>query len=173
MDCPVLRERLTLYAENMLDDRGRRQVEGHLETCAACRATLEQIVAMRTLLRNVPPVEVPAETVQEAAEGIHRAISRSPRRRPASIRALSPRLQPVARHPAFVGIVAAVVLVVALLWGLGRFERSAPSPPRPPEFAEQEVDFYLQEHALSADQGMLTGDNFSWMVVADRGDRNK
>jgi anti-sigma factor RsiW len=166
MSCPLLRERLTLYAEEMLDDQDRRRVEEHLAQCQECRTTLDEIRATRELLRRMPAVELPEELVQQTADRIRLARSRVRRRRPASVRPLTPRVRPSLRQPAFVATLAAAALVIAFLWGLGIFNRST-APPAPTQAeVEQDLDFYLREHALSAEEGTLTGDNFSWLVVA-------
>lgn len=166
MSCPVLRERLTLYAEGMLEAGEKARVETHLEACEACRAVLEGIRDTRKLLRLAASVELPAGLVEETAERIRLARSGRPGPRQASIRPLVPRLRPLLRNPAVVGVAAAAALLVAVLWGLGTFNRGGTHPAAGPLSAEQDVDFYLQEHALSADQGMYAGDNFSWLVVA-------
>ncbi len=42
-ECDSVRDKLPLYAENMLDDESRAEIEVHLEQCADCRAELERI----------------------------------------------------------------------------------------------------------------------------------
>ncbi len=173
MSCPLLRERLTLYAEGILDQGERRQVEAHLETCDECRTTLEEILATRDLLRQIPPVVFSSDVVEETAERIRRARSGVRRRKRASARPLLTRLPAAFRQPAVVGALAVAVLLAALLWGLGEFHRR-PVPPVPPQAqAEQDMDFYLQEHALAAEQSMLTADEFSWLVVTGEGSGQK
>jgi anti-sigma factor RsiW len=164
----VLREQLTLYAEGLLEAGEKARVETHLEACEACRAVLEGIRDTRKLLRLAASVELPAGLVEETAERIRLARSARPGPRQASIRPLVPRLRALSRNPAVVGLAAAAAaaLLVAVLWGLGTFNRGGTHPAAGPLSAEQDVDFYLQEHALSADQGMYAGDNFSWLVVA-------
>lgn len=172
MSCPRLQERLTLYAEDLLDENERRQVEEHLDQCDICNTTLEEILATRELLRKAAPRSLPVELVEQTAERIRQARSGGRRsRRPATVRPLGSRIPSALRHPAYVAVVAAAMLLAAFLWGLGIFDRSARMPMEAE--AERDVDFYLQEHALSAEQGMLTGDNFSSLVLASEPSRQK
>lgn len=56
-------ERLRLllddYIAGALDERERREIETHLETCAECRATAEELRTVRAALRALPEVEAP------------------------------------------------------------------------------------------------------------------
>jgi len=51
MDCKALLAALEAYLDNELDRADAREVEAHLESCAACRAALERLDDMRRALR--------------------------------------------------------------------------------------------------------------------------
>lgn len=53
-------ELLSGYLDAELTVEERTQVENHLESCPECRSELEGIAAIRTRLRALPPLEVPA-----------------------------------------------------------------------------------------------------------------
>ena len=53
------RPRLQEYIANELDERSHRNADAHLESCAECRAEVEELRAVRTMLRSMPDVEVP------------------------------------------------------------------------------------------------------------------
>lgn len=52
MDCKALLAALEAYLDNELDRADAREVEAHLESCAACRAELERLDALRRALRD-------------------------------------------------------------------------------------------------------------------------
>lgn len=54
-----LRDNLSAYADGRLSPDATRSVEGHLETCGACRGELEDLRAAVALLRALPEAETP------------------------------------------------------------------------------------------------------------------
>lgn len=57
MDCSEVRKRLTGMALDELDVEERREAEGHLASCAPCRAERESVERTMKALGGVPPVE--------------------------------------------------------------------------------------------------------------------
>lgn len=51
MDCRTCSSLIEAYLDNELDRADARELEAHLETCAACRAALERLDDMRRALR--------------------------------------------------------------------------------------------------------------------------
>ena len=43
LSCAVVRDLLPLYADDLVSDETRAEVDGHLETCPACSAVLRDI----------------------------------------------------------------------------------------------------------------------------------
>ena len=57
MPCAETERRLHAYFDGELDALGAAAFESHLETCAECRAALEDLKAMRSALRAELPYE--------------------------------------------------------------------------------------------------------------------
>ena len=51
--CPIVRDLLPLYAENMVSAETREAVEAHLESCPACRKALGELQAGIDVPRTV------------------------------------------------------------------------------------------------------------------------
>jgi hypothetical protein len=68
-----LGEAITGYLDGELDPAGREQADAHLAGCAECRAELDGLHHVRTLLREAPPVAPP--------EGFIERVVRERRRR--------------------------------------------------------------------------------------------
>ena len=75
----ISEEELSLLLDNRLEERARRHVESHLDTCSRCRADYEALRQTVHLLQTMPRVAVPrAFTLSEADIGSKTAPSRSP-----------------------------------------------------------------------------------------------
>ena len=61
MECNNVRELLSLYIDNMLDDEQMREVEKHLATCDACKKEMEELSDMVAMLSELEEYEVPEE----------------------------------------------------------------------------------------------------------------
>ena len=60
--CEDIRERLTLYLDNELQDDERLRVEGHVQSCASCKAFVEKELAFLNAIRGTGPLHTaPAE----------------------------------------------------------------------------------------------------------------
>ncbi len=62
MQCPSCRDQMLDYLYDLLDDADRREVQAHLDGCAACRAQLEKARAQQNLLAAAARMEFPAVT---------------------------------------------------------------------------------------------------------------
>lgn len=85
MDCKAASELLPLYFDGELDRATSREIEAHLDHCAACSALLVEHDALRRALRNdVPRYGAPASLharIKEASEQVTGArVARSQRR---------------------------------------------------------------------------------------------
>ena len=73
MPCAEAESRLHAYFDGELDALDAAAFEGHLETCAHCRAALEDLEAMRAALRAELPYErVPAALAARITESLDR-----------------------------------------------------------------------------------------------------
>jgi len=79
MNCNAVREALPLYLDNMLSEVQVEMVEEHLMLCDECKAVLNDLKQLRSILSVVPEVYIPdsfdgklrnalQETVQETSE---------------------------------------------------------------------------------------------------------
>ena len=59
MDCREIQKSLSSYVEGLLPSQEKKLVEGHLLSCAQCRASLAEIKKTKDLLRNLDEVEPP------------------------------------------------------------------------------------------------------------------
>jgi anti-sigma factor RsiW len=87
MPCAETERRLHAYLDGELDALGAAAFEGHLETCAECRAALEGLQAMRSALRAELPYErAPAALAARITAALDRETSATARGRPARAR---------------------------------------------------------------------------------------
>ncbi|MGZ3676341.1 MAG: zf-HC2 domain-containing protein [Ktedonobacterales bacterium] len=96
MTCEKAEDFLSAYLDDMLDPQHRREVEAHLQSCAACRAVLEDYRRFDVLLVQEPRVAPPEELYARIVESpefvaITRTRERSERR------GMLTALRPVAR----------------------------------------------------------------------------
>ena len=89
-------ERVTGYVDDALPAADRTEVEAHVQECGTCREQAEFETGLRSRLRALAPVEMPA--------GLRRTVQR--RLRPAS----------PARWAAAVALPAAAVLALVVFW---------------------------------------------------------
>lgn len=73
-DCWQYRDRMVELATGPADPEGRRELEGHLEVCADCRAEWESLQEVVAAVREVPEPAVPAGFWDE----LDRALARHP-----------------------------------------------------------------------------------------------
>ncbi|MEL7656854.1 MAG: zf-HC2 domain-containing protein [Bacillota bacterium] len=59
MKCDKIRELLSLYIDQMLDDSQMKEVEKHLAVCAACKKEYNDLKEITELLRQVESVAIP------------------------------------------------------------------------------------------------------------------
>lgn len=61
MKCSEIRELLSLYIDNMLDDNQVKEVEEHLSSCDACRKEYNELKGIHELLGQAEMIPVPDE----------------------------------------------------------------------------------------------------------------
>jgi hypothetical protein len=59
MDCQEIQKSLSSYLERLLPSEEKKLVEGHLSSCAQCRASLAELKKTKNLLGNLDDVEPP------------------------------------------------------------------------------------------------------------------
>ncbi|MCC6740724.1 MAG: zf-HC2 domain-containing protein, partial [Planctomycetia bacterium] len=59
MNCIAIIERLGEHLDGALPEPEAAEVEGHLASCAACRAELEDLRRALAAVKAVPPVRAP------------------------------------------------------------------------------------------------------------------
>jgi|GEM_PF-2888202 len=117
-----LRLQLNDYIADALDERERRSIERHLETCAECRVEAEELRELRAALRAMPEVPAPRSfRLTPEMVGAPRAPVPIRPRQPAWI----PRFAQIAAAVATVGFGA--VLAIDVFGGSGS-EESALAP---------------------------------------------
>ncbi|MFH1436823.1 MAG: zf-HC2 domain-containing protein [Pseudomonadota bacterium] len=73
MDCKEAKEKLSAYMDAELDADGRREVDGHLETCERCSHELQRMEAVWELIAGVETPEPPAHMPDKITAGLSRA----------------------------------------------------------------------------------------------------
>lgn len=97
MNCAELELLLCDYLDGTLEEDRRREVEEHLSSCALCGEMARDAAAATAYLRQVPPVEPPAELVTRILFELEAAGERAePRRGLGALvrRLVEPVLQP-------------------------------------------------------------------------------
>ncbi|MGC9319736.1 MAG: anti-sigma factor family protein [Armatimonadota bacterium] len=131
MRCTEVREKLAEYQLGALSEAERSAMEGHLESCAECRAEMEALERLDALLQPAERVEAP----EDLWEGVRARLA--PRRR-GVWRALSEWWR-VSPRPALAAA-AALVLVIGGLWLALRSPASAPAASTlASEYQEQQI----------------------------------
>ena len=112
---------LGAYHDGALKGRRLRQIEAHLTQCASCRANLEQLRALSSLLQTYPVIErrtAPDRFVAQVGLQLERRPERTPLEKTLEI---GWRLTPVALTGAWVFLQTVFIVsgVVLLVWRLG------------------------------------------------------
>ena len=68
MDCKTSQDTLLLYFDGELDRAASREFEAHLDACAACRAALIELDALRSALRQDAPRHAAPERLRKRIE---------------------------------------------------------------------------------------------------------
>jgi len=61
MNCDEIRELLSLYIDNNLEQEQMTEIEKHLLVCGACKKEFEEIVILINAMKNLPEVEFPTQ----------------------------------------------------------------------------------------------------------------
>jgi anti-sigma factor RsiW len=129
MSCNRMESRILAYVDGRLKESERREVETHLESCAACRLRVNEFRAVTGLLDELPVIE-PSEAFDLR---VHARVAAEPAKRNwVGWFAPSPRV-------AFV----ASLLVAATIW-LGSL-----STPTPPAIAQEDIPVLENYDVLS------------------------
>ena len=70
MECKEIREILSLYIDNMLDENIAEEISMHLSSCDACKNEYEELLSLTAILNDLPDVEIP----KEFDERLHTAL---------------------------------------------------------------------------------------------------
>ncbi len=73
MQCSEIREMLSLYLDDVLDQKDRAKVEGHLKTCGTCRQELEDLQETVRLIRSLGEVAPPENFRKELMSKLREA----------------------------------------------------------------------------------------------------
>ena len=129
--CADIRERLTLYLDNELQDDERSGVETHVQSCASCAAFVEKELAFLNAIRGSGPLHTaPAELKTKIGAVV--GGSKRPVRRSSRLRWIVP--------------IAAVLLVVVtplVIWRVTR-QSNHPGNGGPSPFALRAVESHLR-----------------------------
>jgi anti-sigma factor RsiW len=99
---------LCAYVEGDLDAAGRVQIEKHLQDHPQHRKLLEELIAMRELVRSLPRAKAPTDVGDSLRQKVERSMLLEDS--PAAV----PSRQSVDRWPQFFGIAAIFLLVASL-----------------------------------------------------------
>lgn len=95
MNCDEIRELLSLYIDNNLEEEQMIEIEKHLLVCDACKKEFEGIVLVINTMKNLPEVEIPAqfdsrlrEELKIASESKRKKVIQNKRIRYSSIAAV-------------------------------------------------------------------------------------
>ncbi|MEL7647442.1 MAG: DUF4349 domain-containing protein [Sedimentibacter sp.] len=129
MNCNDIRDMLSLYIDDELDEEERLLVEEHLRGCEDCRRELDEYKKIIQALRDLPDEEPPLGYCKRLHEKLLAAENEKPRVQEISSDKVKPNKSGIVprRWMKYAGLAAAVVLVV-LVYGmnnLGNFNMKA------------------------------------------------
>ncbi len=107
LNCDKLKNKLSPYLNQELDEKSKSQIELHLMTCPSCMKELEEMKAMFNLLKQFKPVVQFPYPSEDFLLQVRRKIRN--RNQQASSRKLLPRLIPI-----FATVTAIFIIVVGL-----------------------------------------------------------
>ena len=127
--CDEIRERLSLYLDNELQDDERLRVEAHVQSCASCKAFVDKELAFLNAIRGSGPLHAaPAELKTKVAAVVSGA--KRPARHAARLRWIVP--------------IAAVLLVLVTPIVIWRMTRQSNRNGGPSAFALMAVESHLR-----------------------------
>ena len=127
--CDEIRERLTLYLDNELQEDERVAIEAHVQSCAACKTFVEKELAFLNAIRGSGPLHAaPAELKTKIAAVV--SGSKWPVRRGVRLKWIVP--------------IAAVLLVLVIPLLIWRVMRQANRNGGPSAFALMAVESHLR-----------------------------
>lgn len=77
MNCNEIRELLSLYIDNNMDEEQMIEIEKHLLVCDACKIEFEEMVLVINAMKNLPEVEIPTQFDSRLREGLKKAAESS------------------------------------------------------------------------------------------------
>ncbi len=130
-NCDDIRERLSLYLDNELQDDERLAVEAHVETCASCKTFVEKELAFLNAIRGSGPLH---QTTPELKAKITQIVNGS-----------SPVKRKHVGRKWVIGIAAALLVMAApiVIWRLVR-QSNRPANGGPSGFALMAVESHLR-----------------------------
>src|SRR5580704_3015788 len=135
---------LCAYVEGDLDAAGKAQIEKHLQDHPQHRKLLDELVAMRELVRGLPRAKAPMDVGDSLRQKVERSMLLEDS--PAAV----PSRQSVDRWPQFFGIAAIFLLVSSLCFILYK----ALGPTWKPAVFTQNIDQKLPD-TVSIDQAAV------------------
>ena len=145
--CSSVRKHLSAFLDGELDQRERKRMELHVSECADCRRETEKLREMIGFVGGVPRPEVPAHLW----EGTRRRIEAASE---------LPTRTLVLRMPRWVFAPAAAAVIALFTYFLGgqllfHGYEAGPMP----------INVYLQEHALSYSDQILSSNTLSELAI--------
>ena len=125
--CADIERLVTAYVDGDLDDQRSSAVRGHLRTCAACAERVEDEARVRELASDLEPVEPPRDLWSAIDARLAEAEIGDSRRSSASL-AVRRWVESTRRYLWPIGLGAAAVAVLLVLWLPGSGEREAVTP---------------------------------------------
>lgn len=113
MKCEDLQFNLPLYTDNILAEKERERLDGHLERCPVCRAGAAEFQSLRNDLRNLPRPEILPDLLYSTQNAVAAELKRtksSPVFSASFRRWLQYRLMPYS-----VGTIASLLITFSLL----------------------------------------------------------
>ena len=71
MKCSEIRELLSLYIDNMLEESLIDEVAAHIAACPECKSEYEELIAMTRMLKELPETKLPSDFDRR----LHEALS--------------------------------------------------------------------------------------------------
>ena len=71
MTCEQIKENISLYMDNALDNKEKKELEQHIHTCNSCKLEFTQMLDTIDLLHSIPPEELPFNLHEEIMKKVY------------------------------------------------------------------------------------------------------
>ena len=144
MNCKSVQNRLSAYLDRELGGDELLQMRAHMSTCRDCRAEVEGLRSLKSLLGGIQCPEPPADLAERLTQNIRRRSFEEPKR--------SFRMSAVM----FAGVTACSMAATFLVYGIARHS----STPNSPNVGSSANVLTIDDDILGSNAPVISAANF-------------